>query len=1189
MDNQYKIELSPYDDKNTILYQYVYQYKLPKSFFTFKRGQVYNIYNSKYDFNALDSLMVYYENLVKIDLNYKQWIIDGHRKKIKPDLTEYDVEEILNWYNETYKPDSNINNYFKNYKTIYYQGDITELFKIYNRKKDIKIFDLILTQQDYDFSTYELEITPDQDLLSELNQYKQKFKSLRNIRYDSNSFMNEYTQWVIDTNKSYMNDLKIATTIHDIQSLLKPSKLSISPKTYDFLTKIYNPYFIDRNAEIDIYDGIDLFNDAVLSPISPYLIYKDVTKQYYKIYDDYYINPKIYENTNVNFIYYPLILNKTYDVIYNLNDNTLQISYTHYKNTPQENIIFPSLTLGDIVDYNMEGHFNIWDIELDEKEFLNFITNNNLINQILFVNERKFTYKKSISLKYIPLNSNTVINIDLTQLFYIDDRVVDDLYGKLKLTKKKREYIPYIQVKFKNIYDEASFTNFITSLISQYKATSKSALAFNLLLFNIEDKKERDIDENLRKLKNIAPDVFVEGYANFCDVKKRPKPIDKEEIEDYINNKIKEFGFKGEKAKEFRKNAVLKFPINNEEIYLVCDHADDPYPYLKATMKSKKLTTLNKEEYEELPCCKKIVPKTVKTTKKEPTHITSTSIIFNVGSTGELPADLKYLLQNYNINKNNFLRLGVVSINPYSFIHCLCYATDDTGYINTKNKNEYVLTVLEKLKNMNMALVKQELYDVDDINLNVDFFDPDLYYRLLEEYFTVNIYVFNKTLIVPRYKSFHTRPYRERPTVLIYKNENQCELIYNQLTETNRVLIFNDDMGKYCHNILKNVLHTYTFVNNNKINVFDNLYYHANHLEFIPNIVSQYIDEEGKTRAFHIKVKNQLMTIMTLPCQPENLPIDLNIYRVNIDTVLNIMSQNYTAITKSDLATGLWYQIYDVEYGEYIPIIPTNIDGKIGPNCELDEYKSTKTSNYYDTKKTLNKLLQIIQWLFLVVLYKYNIDTVDEFFDQFISIGKQTYEINMPRRLPVYDHIDDYFDYVSKYTSLLRNNQIIIDEDLHDKLKLYLYQFNLNDNDIPIFIRNYYMYVEDFNKQPNTSIFLNDETFKAWQENYKNIYYEILPYTIYPYIYKTNYGKMFLIQNVDYDLDKALAVCDFWDKHQINIGYKGDIYDANLNNVNIYKVNDLNQLELVQLGKYHVLDYNYRPEKIGKYAAMLPL
>ena len=1224
----YKIlNMSPLDDKNTILYQYVYRYKLPKSFFALINGEVYNIYDllkHQYDqeFKPLDSLMTFYESTIEINQDYKQWVIKGDYKKIKnmTNLIEYDVNDVL----EAYGDNKMVKKYFKNHKVIYYEGDLEELFKIFNKKKDVKILDLLLTQQDYEFGLYQLQITPDQDLLNLLNQFKYKYKSLRNIKYDSKSFINAYHEWLVDTHRQYLQDLKMATLIHDIQSLLINNDLLVSsrgpsvegstlvsltgPRTYDHLVKIYNPFLLNRkNIPIDIYDGLDLFNDAILSINTPFLIYKDYKGQlYYKIFNHIFTKGSSMPDTTLiedNAIHYTLInQGKTHDVVYHLNDNALQISYTHYKNTPNDKTIFPTLDIGNVIDYNMEGHFNIYDIELDEASLLSFILNDDLINKILFVDDHaKFIFKKSISLKYIPLGTTTVINIDLIQSFYNDDKVVDTVNGRVKLLKKKRKYVPYIQVKFKNVYHDKSFVNLITSLIAPYQGTTE----LNQLLLNLDYKKEKDMDENLRKLKDLAPDAFVEGYANFCDVKKRPLPIEQEDIDDYIKNKVKEYGLKGEEANHYKKHAVLTFPVNGEDLHLVCDHPEDPYPYLKSTLNSKKLSALNKEQYEELPCCKKIAPKATKTIKKEATHLTSASVIFNPGSTGEIDANIKYLLQNYNTDKNNFIRLGIVAPgDPYSFIHCLGLATDDPQYINTKNKDKYVDMILDQLKKISVV-AKQELYDmsVNEIALSldkIDFFDPDLYYRLLEEYYNVNIYVFNTSLVLPRFKEFHTRALRQKPSVLIYKNDNQCELIINVLSETHKMLIFDHTMSKYCHQFLQSVLNTYTFVNNQNIKTHHNLYYHANHLTFIPNIVSQYIDENGKMAGLTIKVNNKLMSILTLPSQPENLPIDLTIHRIDVKDVFNIMTQKHTGVTVSNnLITGLWYRIYDVEFGEYIPIKPTDMEiNKIGPNHVYMEKEKT-TGQYTFMKKILSRLLQLIQWLFLVAVYKYNIvNDVDEFFDQYVSYSNKDsfiYNdlINIPRRLPVYEKFTSYFDYIKEYSSpLVKNNKLVMyNQDFYNKIKIYLTNFHLSDNDIPLFIINYYQYVNDFKQLPNTLIFLNQENMNAWQETHKQIYYEVLPETIYPYIYKTLNGKIFIIQNVKNNyLQTALSVCDYWHNHQINIGPHGTTGDFN-EDMNIYKINDLQQLELVQIGKYHILDYNYRSGRVGssKYAAMLPL
>ena len=1246
----YKIlELNPFDDKNTILYKYVYAYELPKSFFTLINGQVYSIHDllkHHYDqeFTPIDSLMIFYEYAINLDYNYKAWIIKRHHKRVNTDqLTAYNMNDILEWYTATYGKNKILENYFKEFNgdVIYYDGKIEELFKIFNKKADLKILDSLLTQEDYQFLIYEKQITPDQDLLALLNQFKYKYVLLKNIKYDSKSFMTSYHEWIIETHRQYLRDLNVATILHDLHLLLvSDTRLLTSTKTFDHLVKIYNPILLNRkNIPVDSYDGLDLFNEAKLSLQTPFLIYKDSKgKQYYKVYGNDIINLDHPEQNN-SIYYYMIKSGKRYDIIYNLNDNQLQLSYTHYKNVPTDITIFPTLDIGNVVDYNMEGYFNIWDVEMDEETLLSTILNNELINKVLFVDDHgKYIYKKSISLKYIPLNTTTVINIDLTQLFFNDDKVVDIPDGKLKLLKRNRKYVPYIQVKFKNVYHDLSFTSFITAIVNPHQIVYKSTKGpsgkinnLNQLLLNLDYKKEKDLDENLKRLKDLAPDAFIEGYANFCDIKKRPLPIDEGEIENFISTKIKEYKLKGNAAIEYTKHAVLTFPIygSEDQLNLVCDHPDDRYPYLKSTLASKKLGNLDKELYPELPCCKKILPKTTKLTKKEATHITGPSIISTPGSTGEIDTQIKYLLQNYNNDDNHFIRLGVVEPinNTYSFIHCLCLATDDPQYINTKNKSQYVQTVLENLKSINMAITKQELYDLTleeiltSLN-NGDFFDPSLYYRLLEEYFNVNIYVFglidtNGSLIIPRFKSFYTRSYKEKQAVLIYRHENQCELIINVLSDTHKMLIFPPNMSKYCHTFLQNVVHTSTISKKDKINVYDNLYYHANHLEFIPNIVGQYIDEDGKMRALTISVDDELMSIFTLPSQPENLPIDMSIYQANMNHVLSVMTQKPTAISVSNnLITGLWFRIYDVEYGEYIPVLPTEntLHIKIGPNNELTKSNiepkvEQKVGQYAFTKKILNRVLQIIQWLFLLAIYKYDIvNNVEEFFDEYVTIGdlnSHSYDdlIDIPRRLPQYEKFNHYFQYVSEYSPALINKGpklVMYNEDFYDKVKLYLTSFNLSDNDVPILIRDYYQYLTDFKEFPNTLIFLNNETLNAWQQNHTTIYHQIIPlqpgttqYTIYPYIYKTNYGKMFIIQNTfNNTLETALSICDYWDNVHINIGPNGNIKGIDFKDVNIYKLNDLQQLELVSVGsKYHVLDYNYRSGRVGhgQYAAMLPL
>lgn len=1197
--------LSILDNKYTILYAYVNYYQLPLSFFTLKNNKVYSIYdlfnNFKYYdiyFNPLDILMTYYESKMNInedDLkNYKQWIINNDKKTDSSYDVEYNVSDLIEWYNKYFKKHNQVfENYLKNEKIVYYNENVEDLLKSFSKTGNIKFLNQLVTTSDMKNIEIGNLINPSPKILSMLNNFN-------HINYDSKSFMEDYISWIKSTHQKLIENLADSGEIIKIHNLLSTNKkILTSTDHWEKLVKMYNPYMKNRrNIPIDIYDGIDLFNYSNVSAKTPYIIYKDYNElNYYKVYEKY----KIPFNTelNINNLHYIIRNNDitNYDIEYNLNTNTLKIEHFNIKTlnvlAPEAlNEIIPNIELDNVVDYNMNGYVYLWDIEYDEGKLLNYILNT--LNKILFVDDKNLT-KKSITLKYIPIKSDVVVGLEISQLFLNEDKQVEIDGKKIKLTKNKLGYIPYIQIKFKNLFNYDTMIIMMKNIIGMFVEKRSNSIN-KILLTGL--KKEKDVDENLKKLKSAAPDVFVEGYANFCDVKKRPTPIDESEIKNYIKNK----SLNKDEIEKFKEHGVLDFKLANDEIiHLICDYEDDKYPYLKSTLKAKKLTHLDKNIYPELPCCKTLPPKLDKNVKTV-SHITGFSIINNPGHTGELKPNVKYFLQYYNKKiDNDFIRLGTIN-DTKSFLHCICLAMQDDNYKNSKDKSQYVIGLLIKIsENINFSLLKQELYDYDEVKMKemflTTFLDPKLYYRAFEEYYKINIYVLGanssstNVMELPRFNMFHARPNRDRKTILIYKHDNHCELIINH-----NEYIFDSSMGTYCHSFMMKLLNTYTITSKSNYN---NMYSYADHLGFLnqpTTYMTQYIDNQGKLRALTFDLNNDKMTLITIPSQPENLPVS-KIEYCQLETALNTMTNKPTKMTVDNgLITGLWYNIYDLVEGEYIPIKadrPLNLPVTLPPS--IIPYVNKEQSNYEKIKKMLNFILQIIQWIFVLSVYQFNIvNTVDEFFDTFITISNKNQSIyetilSFPRRFPIYDTFDEYMDYIHEICpELIENDQIIMyNEEFNNQIKTYLNYYNLNYHKVPLMINDYYN-LNNFDQQINTLIFLNNENLSAWQSQHTQILNTITPYSPYPFLYQHLTNQIFIIQYVDGEsLDEALSVCEIWEKEKRNIGHYVEHVETFNISPTIYKTDPV---ELVKSGDaYTVLDYHYRPDKVGKYAAMLPI
>jgi hypothetical protein len=881
-------------------------------------------------------------------------------------------------------------------------------------------------------------------------------------------------------------------------------------------------------------------------------------------------------------------------------------------------------------DYQMDGYLNVWNFEINEASLAHLVLNDNRVNNVVFVDDHmKNLVKNGLFLIHVPIFSNITIHVDITQAYYESNKnviYVED--GIEKTLPLKGTLIPYLKIAFKNVYHYEGFEETIKMMLGNYHNMNEYNFAS---LLTLPEYKESDIDVNLKVLKDTAPDAFVEGYANFCG--KRPRPINAEDIDDYIEDRIKELKLTGAKATEYRNNAVLDFPVKNQTLHLVCDYKDDIYPYTKSTKNENKMKKLDKSVYNELPCCKKL-PVKQKVLKQETTHIIGHGVISIPGSYGQIDDNIKHVLNKYNNDDtNNLIRMGVI-VDDYSFVHCLCVATDDIKYINTKSKSDYVRNLIPIMaEKTHFSLLKQENYDLEENVIRTNFLNakplvPDLYYRALEEYFNVNIYVFNNETILalPRYKLFHTRPVREdRRTVLIFRNmDGHCELIINKYSDTKRVIIYGRDMTVYCHQFLQNIMNVLTFsVVNKNIITYSNLYSHINTLSFFssqPAKIHQYIDNNGKLRGLTIyfvkKGSNKKMTLLTFSSQPENLQSSTIIEYIDMNDALSLFTQKPSgAYYKNDVVMGLWYPLFDIEYGVYIPVKnPTNVTLKHGPRNNLIAEDVVEQRGYLETKKLLSLLIQIITWIYLVAKYKFNtIYSVDEFMEAYCTIREVNnnayYDIlSIPYRLPSFNKLDNYFLHVHRYCKdlILNNKLVIYGQPLLTMVKknIELSTFIYNDvHDIPITLRGYYTYVSDFKIQPNTTIFLSSESLLAWlNQNSASssvIHQTILPIQVYPYLFKDANNNLYIIQNVKNNtLGEVLNVVDAWYKNKNNIGYYVNKVHFVQVEPTIYKPillskynKNINHLDVAVRGNkdYKVLDYKYVDGKVGIYAALLPL
>jgi hypothetical protein len=352
---------------------------------------------------------------------------------------------------------------------------------------------------------------------------------------------------------------------------------------------------------------------------------------------------------------------------------------------------------------------------------------------------------------------------------------------------------------------------------------------------------------------------------------------------------------------------------------------------------------------------------------------------------------LKQIHPNYE-----YARMGVVS-SPNSFIHSVLKAilTDrnSTQQINPLididayiSGGDVVKEIIVKGLRGNFissgkihpSLLRQEMFESSEQEIisrigDVDsFFDPSKYYRILEELYNINIYVFTPSigrkeggrLEIPKFREFHARPHKpHRKTIIIYKHEGsesqtikypQCEVIMAEVPSsdgrTKDIYQFDETMNSLLYDLVINTASSITWnispVANEPV-ARNNLYSISNYLMIFTGLGlpdRQIIDTYGKLRGFVYFTNDEAITVMFIPSRPENIPsIDKDDntlkLRPTIDTILSIFQGNtatgYTtelldagksqAVNSSgsnELINGIWLKIYDINYGIYCPFQP---------------------------------------------------------------------------------------------------------------------------------------------------------------------------------------------------------------------------------------------------------------------------
>lgn len=1142
--------------------------------------------------------------------------------------------------------------------------NITELLENMYKKKRLKINDFLLA---YYFSN------SDKDTKFFLKQFN-KLKTITNEEYDEDDVKEKINQFdkLFDvkmriTENKFAKIKKFYQDLNQLKYSNLPEKINNSLVLESTTIEID---VLDKNNLIDIDLGAIFFNSLSASYVFPFIQFNSFDEKYYKIYEKEHNfstllmeKERLFHNVDdkKNIIYIIMRLERITALNYilievDLNKSVLRFEY------PSDSLIIikkeillsaPNIQFKDEKIISTNGYFNFNIKNYDEFKFYYLTNFDPIVSKFIYLNETKRPRSLKENLKfYFRTYDDSNIFIDYSIYFYITKVHGSNYEIKFnsKLINQKNIVNEFALILSKLFYHYQNF-NFDESsysfIVNQYTGPDGNGLGGKEPRLSSKNfiSKSKKIDN----LINIAPELFPKNeYARQCLCPKQPIIIDDEDIGDW-----EEYGrtvnvfpplFSKQKAKRHNfvcptENSVMNF-IRNPDVQspfpiLPCcsqQHNNDYYRYYDEIIKEgDKFWNIKEEE------------KTKMIQKKKTISILSTEQEGDVPE--ELNTFLKKIYDKYDVG--DFLRIGVMKNSKSSLLHCLIKACDhleNMKKIAEKNKNLKYINIFEALikirkkylnspltkrevivvelrkqleKFANLELVKQELYNYnirqisDILNNQKEIFDSKLLYRLLENIFFVNIFVFEYDsssqvrLEKPRGRFYNIREIRlELPTVFIFKHVGKkmptYEIIKSTLTlpDMDKTFLF----GKMANEYMKNYTLNKGFygceylIDKNEYIISKNFQANINWNYLLKDylMIEQFINDSGRAYAitFEINEQNEKMTIFIPESFPLNLPTGNKVHLVKKKECYRIFGKE--KMQKG--SEGLWYEINEKPKAMFIPCTDVDSIDNIELICR-NYIISSSFSNKKKRKDNINRLNTVKRnttILLQILLWMWNISEIchlDEWWELYVNISPTKKELEVIASNPFkielrFPNIEDTAEAISYFNhyipAIFHAGKINLYQELHDRVYQYIKNYISKTEGYERKIANkaivgVFNNESDFDQKIFNRIIIGEKNFDDWQNFIENIDndYTILSDSFIsqkrPFLYKDENGEIFLIQNnINNNLTVSILLCKVWRELKINLGYyttETNIWKCVKCDPRLYDVFRMDEQKVIELAK----------------------
>lgn len=611
----------------------------------------------------------------------------------------------------------------------------------------------------------------------------------------------------------------------------------------------------------------------------------------------------------------------------------------------------------------------------------------------------------------------------------------------------------------------------------------------------------------LKSIISLHPD-----YSSYCQCRRQPVILTDKEADAWLAAGETFF----DRAGTFKKSVKTYTLEDGRRLNFTCPSTEYPDIYLT---KEPKGSEEKDKLYHLSPCCwakkrkestdlSNIVlysPEDVETESKKKKKV-YTEETLEKDEPMFLPQELGQLLSFFSGTDGYNLLHPSKKASTSSFLECILIALKEP----LNNIREYRNIIMD---NTNPMVVAQEALGIEqspesvhkDIGNIAKILDSKLHYRVFEEYFKVNIFVFeignqdlknpiiesDFELEIPYHKIFSARTLRRnRSTIILLKYRNSNE--YTVVVDSKNRGKFGTEMTVKMMDLFLNIHEVSSQKTNGSIR---NLFSRINWNSFfkIDPIQAQEIDISGKTRVVQLKSG---MTIAIPPTQPFNVPLISKYTETSVDEVKRIFGEPESWDDK-----GMWYPVMKIPNLMYVLTgyhdmnIPTerNLDGYDLPlNPFVPRENARQDLEFFDyrkIKRTVFALIQIIHWAWRLEnrpnfkrwiqkyvsiistprdIFDYTPESIHATFPKVYSVKEGFQEINRwwPEMFTPDGKIILWNSLYQKIIQFFDKESILMEGSKLDPPQRRLLGFYDNPDDYPSLI--------------NVRIFITKESFKNW-------------------------------------------------------------------------------------------------------------